>query len=53
MKNLLDSLTDGYLNEKILEKDIYLYNEKYIIIEFKSKKSGKNKTCFFLFQGRI
>ena len=43
MKNLLDSLTNSYLNEKILEKDIYLYDEKYIIIEYKSKKSGKIK----------
>ena len=39
-KKFIDSLTEGFLGEKKLDKNIYLYEGKYIKIQYKSTKSG-------------
>ena len=39
-KKFLDSLIEGFLDDKKLEKNIYLYEGRYIKIQFKSTKTG-------------
>jgi hypothetical protein len=39
-KKFLDSLIEGFLDDKKLEKNIYLYEGRYIKVQFKSTKTG-------------
>ena len=39
-KKFIGSLTEGFLGDKKLEKNIYLYGRKFIKIQYKSTKTG-------------
>ena len=52
-KKFLNELTKGSLDDKNLEKNIYLYDERYIKIQYKSTKTGNITITSPYFKGKF